>query len=68
VAPVKQALFGGWEGNWMGYNFAHDVQLRDAKALGKLGFLMYPQAENRGEAYDALNPDAFKYVITARAI
>jgi hypothetical protein len=27
VAPVKQALFGGWEGNWMGYNFAHDVRL-----------------------------------------
>jgi len=68
VAPVKQALFGGWEGNWMGYNMAHDVQLRDSKAIGKVGFLMYPQAENRGEAYDPLNPDAFKYTITARAI
>ena len=68
VAPVRKALFGGWEGNWMGYNFAHDVQLQGAKAVGKLGFLMYPQAESGGEAYDALNPDAFKYTISARAI
>jgi hypothetical protein len=67
VAPVKQALFGGWEGNWMGYNFAHDVQL-PGFAAGKLGFLMYPQAQNHGEAYDALDPNAFKYTITARAI
>jgi len=25
VTPVYRALFGGWEGNWMGYNVAHDV-------------------------------------------
>jgi transglutaminase-like putative cysteine protease len=68
VAPVRKALFGGWEGNWMGYNFAHDVVLPESKAIGKVGFLMYPQAENRGEAYDSLNPDAFKYVITSRSI
>lgn len=67
VAPVKKALFGGWEGNWMGYNFAHDVRL-PGFAQGKVGFLMYPQAQSRGEAYDSLDPDAFKYVITARAI
>jgi hypothetical protein len=29
---------------------------------------MYPQAQNHGEAYDALDPNAFKYTITARAI
>lgn len=67
VAPVKQALFGGWEGNWMGYNFAHDVRLPGSHA-GKVGFLMYPQAESRGEAYDSLAPDSFAYTITARAI
>ena len=27
VAPVKKALFGGWEGNWMAFNTAHDVAL-----------------------------------------
>lgn len=67
VAPVKRALFGGWEGNWMGYNFAHDVQL-PGFAQGKVGFLMYPQAQSHGEPYDSLDPDAFKYTITSRAI
>ncbi|MDP2255360.1 MAG: transglutaminase domain-containing protein, partial [Polaromonas sp.] len=27
VAPVNKALFGGWEGNWMAYNTAHDIAL-----------------------------------------
>jgi transglutaminase-like putative cysteine protease len=67
VAPVRKALFGGWEGNWMGYNFAHDVPLPGSPG-GKVGFLMYPQAETNGEAYDPLDPDSFKYTITARAI
>jgi transglutaminase-like putative cysteine protease len=67
VAPVKKALFGGWEGNWMGYNFAHDVRL-PGFVQGKVGFLMYPQAQSHGEAYDSLAPDAFKYVITARPL
>ncbi len=67
VAPVRKALFGGWEGNWMAYNFAHDVKLRGS-TTGKLGFLMYPQAEIGGEALDPLEPDAFKYTISARAV
>jgi transglutaminase-like putative cysteine protease len=67
VAPVRKALFGGWEGNWMGYNFAHDVRLPGSTA-GKVGFLMYPQAQTNGEAYDPLDPDAFKYTIQARII
>jgi len=67
VAPVKKALFGGWEGNWMGYNFAHDVRL-PGFAPGKVGFLMYPQAQTGGEPYDPLDPDAFRYTITSRAL
>ena len=67
VAPVKRALFGGWEGNWMAFNTAHDVALPGARGA-KLGFLMYPQAENANGRYDALDPDNFKYTITAREI
>lgn len=67
VAPVRKGLFGSWEGNWMAYNFAHDVKL-PGKALGKVGFLMYPQAETRGETYDSLAPDVFNYAISAREI
>jgi transglutaminase-like putative cysteine protease len=67
VAPVRKGLFGSWEGNWMAYNFAHDVKL-PSKALGKVGFLMYPQAETNGETYDTLAPDTFKYTISAKEI
>ena len=40
------------------------VQAQD----GKLAFLMYPQAESHGERIDSLDPDTFKYKITAREI
>jgi transglutaminase-like putative cysteine protease len=67
VAPVRKALFGGWEGNWMAYNFAHDVDL-PGSTVGKVGFLMYPQAEINGEMLDPLDPDSFKYTISAKTI
>lgn len=67
VAPVRRALFGGWEGNWLAYNRAHDVRLPGSSGPA-LGFLMYPQAENDGGRYDPLDPDAFRYTITAREI
>ncbi len=67
VAPVRRALFGSWEGNWMGYNSAADVALPGAKQ-GKLGFFMYPQAETAAGALDPYAPDAFAYQITAREI
>jgi len=44
VDAVRPRLFGGWEGNWVAYNVAHDVKLPHAQA-GKVAFLMYPQAE-----------------------
>ena len=67
VSPVRKALFGSWEGNWMGYNSASDVTLPGAKQ-GKLGFFMYPQAQTGGGARDPYDPDAFSYQITAREI
>jgi transglutaminase-like putative cysteine protease len=67
VAPVFEALLGAWEGNWIGYNDAHDLALPGAQGA-KVGFLMYPQAESKGERIDSLDPDAFKYTITAREL
>jgi transglutaminase-like putative cysteine protease len=67
VAPVRRALFGGWEGNWMGYNSASDVALPGAKQ-GKLGFFMYPQAETPAGPRDPYGPDTFVYQIGAREI
>lgn len=67
VLPVQRALFGGWEGNWMAYNVAHDIALPGSK-LAKVAFLMYPQAETRGERIDSLDADTFKYKITVREV
>jgi transglutaminase-like putative cysteine protease len=65
VEPVNKALFGGWEGNWVGYNMAHDLALPGNKT-GKLGFLMYPVGEDDGGRFDSYAPDEFRYQIKAR--
>lgn len=67
AAPVYSALFGSWEGNWMGYNVAHDVTLPGSSGP-KVAFLMYPQAETRGERVDSLDPDTFRYRIAVREV
>ena len=46
---------------------AHDVALPQAKGP-KLGFFMYPTAENASGRFDSLDPDNFKYTISAREI
>lgn len=68
VAPVHQALFGAWEGNWVAYNAGHDVRLPGSAGKGTLPFLMYPQGENASGAFDSLTPDTFRYAISAREI
>ncbi|ROZ76452.1 transglutaminase-like domain-containing protein [Ramlibacter sp. WS9] len=67
VAPVNRALFGGWEGNWVAWNTAHDVALPHSKGP-KLGFFMYPAGENAEGRFDSYAPDDFKYQITAREV
>jgi transglutaminase-like putative cysteine protease len=67
VVAARKALFGGWEGNWLAYNFAHDLQLPGAKGP-TLEFLMYPQAETAAGRLDCLDPDTFKYSITAKEV
>ena len=67
VAEVRETLFGSWESNWIAFNDAHDVALPGSK--GKpLPFLMYPQAEVGDDRLDSLDPEHFKYTITAREI
>jgi len=68
VAAVRPRLFGGWEGNWVAYNTAHDVALPNATKGGKIGFLMYPQMETAEGRRDSLDPDAFRYSITTKEI
>lgn len=67
VAPVHRGLFGSWEGNWLGWNTAHDVALPGSKGP-RLGFLMYPVAEDAQGRLDSYAPDQFRYTISAREI
>ena len=67
VKPVYNTLFGGWEGNWMAFNTAHDLSLPQSKG-GRIGFFMYPVAENNEGRFDSYAPDDFKYQITAKEI
>ena len=67
VAPVYKGLYGGWEGNWMAFNTANDVNLPGAR-MGTLHFLMYPVAEDRQGRFDSYAPDDFRYQISAREL
>ncbi|WP_104494205.1 transglutaminase-like domain-containing protein [Paracoccus denitrificans] len=62
VTQVNDALFGNWEGNWVGYNTAEDVTLQGTDHA--LPFLMYPQGEIAGQRLDELDAGAFVYEIT----
>ena len=66
VAAARKTLFGAWEGNWLAYNFAHDVALPGAKT--GVDFLMYPQAETASGRLDCLDPDNFRYTITSKEL
>ncbi|HEV8119860.1 MAG TPA: transglutaminase domain-containing protein [Candidatus Polarisedimenticolia bacterium] len=68
VVPVRRRLFGAWEGNWIGFNTAHDVALPNAIKKDRLGFLMYPQGETAEGRLDCLDADSFKYSITTREL
>jgi transglutaminase-like putative cysteine protease len=67
VLAARKRLFGSWEMNWLAYNYAHDLALPRA-SRGKLGFLMYPQAETAAERLDCLDPENFRYGIRSREI
>ncbi len=67
VAKARARLFGSWEMNWMAYNFAHDVALPGSSGPA-IPFFMYPQAETANGRVDSLDPESFRYEITAKEI
>jgi transglutaminase-like putative cysteine protease len=66
VISARKRLFGSWEMNWMAYNFAQDVDLPGSGTT--LPFLMYPQGQTAEGILDSLDPENFKYEITAREL
>lgn len=67
VAAARKRLFGSWEMNWVAYNYAHDLALPKA-TRGRIAFFMYPQCETAEGRLDSLDPENFKYQITAREV
>jgi transglutaminase-like putative cysteine protease len=67
VEAVRPKLFGAWEMNWLAFNTANDIVLPNAKS-GKITFFMYPQAETAQGRVDSLDPDNFKYTMTAKEV
>ncbi|HTT22765.1 MAG TPA: transglutaminase domain-containing protein [Candidatus Sulfotelmatobacter sp.] len=65
VTKARTRLFGSWEMNWMGYNYAHDVALPGSSGQ-PLVYFMYPQAETAEGRVDPFDPDNFKYEITVK--
>jgi transglutaminase-like putative cysteine protease len=67
VVAARKRLFGSWEMNWLAYNMGHDIALPNSSGP-KLPYLMYPNGETDGARLDQLDPDAFKYTLTARSV
>jgi transglutaminase-like putative cysteine protease len=67
VKALRERLFGNWEMNWVGFNYARDFTLTGQKD-GPIGFLMYPYAEAPDQVVDPLDPASFEYTVTAREI
>ena len=67
VVAARKVLFGAWEGNWLAYNFGHDIALPGSSGP-RLAFLMYPQVETAGTRLDCLDPDKCRYTIKAKEV
>jgi transglutaminase-like putative cysteine protease len=67
VKALRERLFGNWEMNWVGFNYARDFTLPGQKG-SPIGFLMYPYAETVEGTADPLDPATFVYTITATEI
>ena len=68
VRRAREALFGSWEMNWIGFNVAHDVALPGSARGITVGYFMYPQGETADGRIDPFDADNFKYEITSREI
>jgi transglutaminase-like putative cysteine protease len=67
VQKARVKLFGGFEMNWLAYNYAADLKLPNSPG-DPIPFFMYPQAETANERRDSLDADAVRYRLTSKEI
>ncbi|NJM33478.1 MAG: transglutaminase domain-containing protein [Rhodomicrobium sp.] len=67
AVAARVTLFGGWEGNWVPYNMAHDLVLPSSEGLG-VPFLVWPIVRVDGKG--VLDPEsgAFSYKVRAKEL
>jgi transglutaminase-like putative cysteine protease len=64
ITRLRERLFGTWEMNWVGFNYARDFR-PSPEAKEPMNFLMYPEAETKAGPLDGTDPEYFHYKITA---
>ncbi|VVD84788.1 transglutaminase-like domain-containing protein [Pandoraea anhela] len=70
VRAARAMLFGQWEMNWVAFNHGADIPLPGAQGAPKstVPFLMYPNGEVARARLDSLDPETFRYRMTAREL
>ncbi|MGQ0286500.1 transglutaminase-like domain-containing protein [Pasteurellaceae bacterium 22721_9_1] len=61
VQQVANYLFGNWEMNWIGFNYARDFDLFPLPEIAPLNNFGYPYAEIGGDPLNSFDPKEFKY-------
>ena len=64
LTVLRKLLFGFWEMNWISFNAAQDVTLRDSSGR-ILPYLIYPQVETGDGHFDSLDGDRLSYQVSA---
>lgn len=68
--PATQAvahyLFGNWEMNWVGFNYARDFDLYPQPELTPLNNFGYPYAEIGGDPLNSFDPKTFRYELVSQ--
>jgi transglutaminase-like putative cysteine protease len=67
IVDLRKRLFGYWEMNWVGFNYARDFSL-PAGAGAPLPYLMYPYAEFGDTRLDGRDPADFKFRLNSRRL
>ncbi len=69
IVALRERLFGHWEPNWVGYNSGTDIRLPGhGSPMPGIAFLMYPHGVTSEGPAPALDPERFRYKITAREV
>ncbi|PJG82944.1 transglutaminase-like domain-containing protein [Caviibacterium pharyngocola] len=65
---VADYLFGNWEMNWVGFNYARDFELYPAGVMTELNNFGYPYAEVGGDPLNFFEPKEFKYEFISKKL